>query len=904
MSGLVEEFARGYSFGLDEYQLEACEQVAAGRGVLVAAPTGAGKTVVGEFAVWMALQHGTKCFYTTPIKALSNQKYHDLCALHGEQNVGLLTGDLSIRGESPIVVMTTEVLRNMLYAGSATLVGLEFVVLDEVHYLADKYRGAVWEEVILGLPQAVQIVSLSATVSNAEEFGDWLDEVRDDVATVVSERRPVPLDQHVIVSKEIYPLFVDGKVNNRLVGFYQSESRMLRDDSGRPRGRGGRGRNTAYGSGRYGGGANRRFSERSEERLVPSRAMTVESLRRANLLPAIVFVFSRQGCEGAVRQLLGSRVSLTSPSERQALLEIAERHTLNLSQEDRHAVGWDWFLDALQRGVAPHHAGLLPSFKAIVEEAFTRGLLKVVYATETLALGINMPARTVVIEKLVKYNGETHADLTPGEFTQLTGRAGRRGIDVEGHAVVTWQAGMDPRAVANLASTRTYPLRSSFTPTYNMSVNLLANMGRRRARNLLEQSFAQFQTDRNIVAKARKTNRDRRKIAELWQQSECDLGDFEEFARLREKISTLEAEAARLRKADKRGDIRHDLMSLEAGDIFYISAGKHKGWAVLIEPAPNPKKEPNPMVMTEDRFVTRVGIDDFSGPIRALARMRAPRRFDPRSAIDRKSLAKSFLNKLETLDLSQPRVDNVKRDAELVRQIFELRSELATHPAQNCPDRELHARFAEQAIRLEKENQPESQKMATRSIAQQFDRIVGVLASLGYLDEKDALTDQGRLLQRIYSELDLVITQAIISGVFDELTTPQLAAVLSTLVYESRPGDQLAPPRMPDRPSEAAQAALRNCWREVGIVERDFRVERKPAPNIGFAEVVYQWAEGENLANLLDQTGMPAGDFVRWVRQVIDLAAQIASSTAPLELRESCRDVVKACRRGIIDYQF
>ena len=193
--------------------------------------------------------------------------------------------------------------------------------------------------------------------------------------------------------------------------------------------------------------------------------MTVESLRRANLLPAIVFVFSRQGCEGAVRQLLGSRVSLTSPSERQALLEIAERHTLNLSQEDRHAVGWDWFLDALQRGVAPHHAGLLPSFKAIVEEAFTRGLLKVVYATETLALGINMPARTVVIEKLVKYNGETHADLTPGEFTQLTGRAGRRGIDVEGHAVVTWQAGMDPRAVANLASTRTYPLRSSFAPT-------------------------------------------------------------------------------------------------------------------------------------------------------------------------------------------------------------------------------------------------------------------------------------------------------------------------------------------------------------------------------------------------------------------------------------------------------
>jgi ATP-dependent RNA helicase HelY len=542
---LLAAFADGYGFVFDDYQREACTHIEAGSGVLVAAPTGAGKTIVGEFAVFLALRNGRKCFYTTPIKALSNQKYADLVRRHGAASVGLLTGDTSVNPEASIVVMTTEVLRNMIYARSATLANLGYVVLDEVHYLADRFRGAVWEEVIIGLAESIQLVALSATVSNAEEFGEWLSEVRGEMAVVVSERRPVPLFQHVLVGRALYDLFAEiaptaretpgeGKteVNPALIKIAREESRFVRDDARRPRGRSGRGRRTvSYGSGAYGGAAHRsRYGgagrgPRSVH--VPSRPELVELLDEEALLPAIVFIFSRVGCDAAVRQLLASRIRLTSRVEEQEIAAIIERHVAGLSDDDLQALDYDHFAEALGKGVAAHHAGMLPTFKECVEEAFVRGLIKVVFATETLALGINMPARSVVLEKLVKFDGETHADVTPGEYTQLTGRAGRRGIDVEGHAVVLWQPGLDPRAVAGLASRRTYPLRSSFAPTYNMAVNLVASVGRERARTLLEQSFAQFQSDRSVVGAARTLARNEEAIDGYWAAAGCELGAVE-----------------------------------------------------------------------------------------------------------------------------------------------------------------------------------------------------------------------------------------------------------------------------------------------------------------------------------------------------------------------------------------
>src|SRR4051812_29876379 len=545
---VFHDFALLYDFDLDPFQVQACKELEAGRGVLVAAPTGSGKTLVGEFAVHLALQQGRKCFYTTPIKALSNQKFGDLVKRYGADQVGLLTGDNTINGEAPIVVMTTEVLRNMLYAGSSTLAGLGYVVMDEVHYLADRFRGAVWEEVIIHLPESVALVSLSATVSNAEEFGEWLETVRGETATIVEERRPVPLYQHVMVGKRLLDLFAESDVD-AAAGFVTEGApvnkellRIARDDwaSSRMRDRRSpRGRSQAEGGRGSGGGGGGRQVGNGRRVWIPSRYDVIHRLDREGLLPAIVFIFSRVGCDAAVTQCLNAGVRLTSTEERDEIFAFVEQSCRHLPDEDLHVLGYHDFLEGLTRGVAAHHAGMLPAFKECVEQLYLRGLCKVVFATETLALGINMPARTVVIEKLNKWNGETHADITPGEYTQLTGRAGRRGLDVEGHGVVLWQPGMNPRELAGLASTRTYPLRSSFRPSYNMAVNLVHQFGRERSRELLELSFAQFQADKAVVGLARQLRKAEEALAGYAEAATCDRGDFMEYARTRRQISEL-----------------------------------------------------------------------------------------------------------------------------------------------------------------------------------------------------------------------------------------------------------------------------------------------------------------------------------------------------------------------------
>ena len=895
---LVADFAMDYGFAFDDFQLRACQQLADGGGVLVAAPTGSGKTVVGEFACWLALQRGRKCFYTTPVKALSNQKYHDLVARYGVEQIGLLTGDSSINAEAPVVVMTTEVLRNMIYLGSRTLAGLSHVVLDEVHCLADRFRGAVWEEVILGLAPRVRLVALSATVSNAEEFGAWLAEIRGNVEVILSEHRPVPLYQQVLVGRRLHDLFVAGpatqterlpasaRVNPELIRLAKQESRVLRDDARRTRGR--------------------RVRDRLDRRMVrePGRAGrgrpprhdgAVETLAAAGLLPAIFFIFNRQGCDQAVRQLVGAGLRLTTPIEQNRLLAIADRWAAGLSRQDRAALGWDIFVAALGRGIAAHHAGLLPSFKAIVEEGFALGLIKVVFATETLALGINMPARTVAIEKLVKYNGETHAELTPGEYTQFTGRAGRRGIDTEGHAVVYWQPGLDPRALAGLAARRTYPLRSSFTASYNMAVNLVDRLGRVRARALLEQSFAQYQTDRRVVQAARQVGQ----AEELWGRAHCERGSFRAYAMLRERVNLLESELARLRRHDQRAAISAALLDLRMGDVCWIPAGEHRGWAAVVRPG-NPAR-PEPQVLTAARQLVQLSEQDFDQTVEAVSRVRIPRRFDPHSAAGRRQLGNALQNRIASLSTRPAWPARAGSITELADQIAELHAALRAHPCHGCPERESHVRAAEQAIRLTREHDQIRTRARTQSIAAGFDRICGVLETLGYLNG-DEVTPEGARLARIYNELDLVVTECIREQVLTGLPVPALAAVLSSLVYQARPTDHARPTRMPDRISEAAQSRVRAIWQRIGTVERDHRVSRSPAPDTGFAEAAYDWAAGSALATVLDRTGMPAGDFVRWIRQVIDLATQIARAPGSGALATTCQSLVAAMRRDIADF--
>ncbi|GAA5076068.1 ATP-dependent RNA helicase HelY [Thermocatellispora tengchongensis] len=885
----IRSFRELYDFTLDEFQIDACRALEAGDGVLVAAPTGSGKTVVGEFAVHLALQEGRKCFYTTPIKALSNQKYNDLVKRYGTKHVGLLTGDNSVNGEAPIVVMTTEVLRNMLYAGSGTLAGLGFVVMDEVHYLADRFRGAVWEEVIIHLPESVRLVALSATVSNAEEFGEWLGEVRGDTTVIVDEHRPVPLWQHMMVGNRLYDLFVtddDGdrpRVNPNLL-------RITRDE------------------GRLGNGRGRRGYGRPRGNRPPNRADVIERLDAEGLLPAITFIFSRAGCDAAVTQCLYAGIRLTTERERHEIRQIVDERTAHLPDEDLAVLGYLEWRDCLERGLAAHHAGMLPTFKEVVEELFTQGLVKAVFATETLALGINMPARSVVIEKLDKWNGETHADLTPGEYTQLTGRAGRRGIDVEGHAVVIWQAGMDPISVAGLASTRTYPLRSSFRPSYNMAVNLVGQVGRERTRTLLEASFAQFQADRAVVGLARQLRRSEEALKGYQEAMTCHLGDFTEYAGLRRRLSDRESELARQRGAARRAQAVRSLEALRPGDVIRVPGGRRAGIAIILDPGLNTRghEGPSPLVLTIGKQVKRLSPGDFPVPVEPVERLRIPKNFNSRSPKERANLVATLHAKLGDRDLGKPlrARDHAVEDEE----VNELRRLLRQHPCHGCDEREDHARWAERYYKLLRETEGLRRRVEGRShvIARTFDRVCGVLDELGYLDG-ETVTAQGRRLAKLYTELDLLTAECLRAGLWDELDPAELAACVSSLVFESRAADEARRPKIPAGGVSQALTAMVRLWTDLEAIEERHGLSFIREPDFGFAWAAYRWAKGHTLDSVLSDgvngAELAAGDFVRWTKQLMDLLGQVGDAAPPgSPVRANATKAVDAIRRGVVAY--
>jgi ATP-dependent RNA helicase HelY len=878
-------FRELYDFDFDPFQVAACGALSDGQGVLVAAPTGSGKTVVGEYAVHLALEKGRKCFYTTPIKALSNQKYNDLVRRYGADSVGLLTGDNAVNGDAPVVVMTTEVLRNMIYAGSSALKQLGYVVLDEVHYLADRSRGAVWEEVIIHLPESVRVVALSATVSNAEEFGDWLGQVRGGTEVIVDEHRPIPLWQHMLAGRRLYDLFTDERlreVNPELVRLAHREA--MRQPHGRP----GRG------------------EHRPRRGAPPYRPEIIDRLDAAGLLPAITFIFSRAGCDAAVQQCLAAGLRLTTPDEAQVIEDLAARRTADLPEEDLAILGYhDWVL-ALRRGIAAHHAGLLPVFKEVVEELFTAGLVKAVFATETLALGINMPARTVVLEKLDKWNGEGHVALTPGEYTQLTGRAGRRGIDVEGHAVVLWQPGTDPGAVAGLASTRTYPLNSSFRPSYNMAVNLTGRVGRAKAAALLESSFAQFQADRGVVGLTRRLRRLQDAAADLAKQVNCDRGDFMEYAALRRRLTDAERGVSRGRASAQRAEARRMLGTLQRGDIIRVPSGRRAGLAVVLNPPPagggfSPNRADGPLVLTLGGQLKQLSAVDFPVPAEPVDRMRIPNSFSERSPKHRRDLVSAMRAKVEDTEARPPArrrrsAGGPDEDDERGRgsahsavdadsagapegDIAELRRMIRRHPCHACPDREQHARFAERYFRAKKDADEVEQQVAGRRhvIARTFERVCAVLDELDYLDG-DTVTPAGRRLTRLYSELDLLAAECLRRGLWQGLNPAELAACVSVLTFETRrQTDDAGPARMPKGPVRDVLDEMSRTWGELDQLERRNSLSFLREPDPGFVWAAYRWVRGASLEDVLDSVpGLTPGDFVRSMKQLIDILDQVA----------------------------
>ena len=908
-----EQFAARLPFPLDDFQHEGMHALARGRSVLVAAPTGAGKTVVGEYAVWRALERGAKCFYTTPIKALSNQKHADLCAVYGEHRVGLLTGDRSVRGEAPIVVMTTEVLRNMLYEASPTLDGLEAVVLDEVHYLADRARGAVWEEVIVQLAPEVQLACLSATVSNAEEFGAWLDQVRsaagpersgEGCELVLEESRPVPLRHHYFVNDRIYDTFRAGRkggasrehrerASQALAGVPNPDVVMLERRS--------RQRNRVSNKGRR---------QSPDVRLRwPSRPQVVEELAARSWLPAILFVFSRKGCEDAAEQLHRAGVRLTSGHERDEIAALIDTLLGDLPAGDLEVLDFAGFRARALDGIAAHHAGMVPAFKECVEVLFQRGLLKVVAATETLALGINMPARTVVLERLEKWNGESHVLLTPGEYTQLTGRAGRRGIDRVGHAVVLHQRDLDFRTVAGLVGTRTYPLRSSFEPSYNMAVNLLRRHDLGQAEELLGASFAQFEADLRVSAKSQRLVELDEALAGYARHLECEQGDWAAYWALRRELSRLEKAEARARKDAVEQSLRTGIAALEPGDVLHLPWAGRRGLVAVVGVHLTRKGTPIAQVVTDERALTKVGPRELDRVPEPVERIRLPGRGNPRQQDYRKDVA----GRLRALDPpwtdgngaeAVPEAQHAEvADRGPSEQVTERRAQLRAHPCHRCPDRTDHERWQyradeliDQADRLRAEV-----RRTTGSLVRHLHRILTVLTDLGYVDETPAPTDQGLVLAGVYSEVDLLVAEALRRGVLDDLEPAELAGLAALFLYEPRGGEPTTRAVLPTFALEEATESVLDLAEELRSRERaaGLRSTLKEL-DAGFVAPAYRWAAGADLDAALGSLDITGGDFVRNIKQVADLVGQLRS-VAGTELSSRAAQCVEDLRRGIVE---
>ena len=862
------ELTSQYAFPLDGFQLQAFDALDAGESVLVAAPTGSGKTVVAEYAIEAARRAGRRAFYTAPIKALSNQKYHDLVERYGADSVGLLTGDNTINGDAPVVVMTTEVLRNMIYARSSGLDLLDVVVLDEVHFLQDTYRGPVWEEVIIHLPDAVRLVCLSATVSNAQELAEWISTVRGPTRAIVEERRPVRLENLYLVGDKTHgrlhllPVLVGGRPNQNALRIDSEAARAPR------------------------GGRQRKGTQGRRKLYTPTRLDVIDVLEHDEMLPAIYFIFSRNQCDEAARTALAAGLRLTTGDERDRIRAIVDARLGSMEAADLAVLGYSQFLAQLEAGIAAHHAGMVPPFKEVVEACFTAGLVKVVFATETLAVGLNMPAKCVIIEKLTKFTGDHHAFLSPGEYTQLTGRAGRRGIDDLGNAIVLWSPFVPFDQIAALASSRVFHLNSAFRPTYNMAANLVRSYTSDQAHHLLNLSFAQYQADRDVVKIEARLERRQQHLRDLTAASASPYGDIDEYRRLLERRNELAVGHAP--SIGRDDPITLALLKLKPGDIVYADKGRYAGRVAVLASA-HRKNGIRVSGVTTRRDLIQLDATDFDEAPRAIGHIELPDDFAPNSPEYQREVAR----RLERAE--------VEAHARRRRRAGEIDDALAVHPVESDPDLADRLKAANQAARAAREIDELRQRMRGRSqtISRDFDRVLRILQNWDYVDGW-SLTPAGDILARTFHECDLLIVECLRQGLLDGLEPPVLAALVSVFVYEHRSPD---PPPAPWFPSPVA----RRRWQRIRAVSDELRsvedaaglAEHRP-PDPTFVAIAYAWAAGEGFAEVVADEELSGGDFVRTTKQLIDLLRQLALVAPERDTRRAADQAAQRLFRGVV----
>jgi len=878
-----DEFEKRYTFGLDDFQREATGKLSRGSSVLVAAPTGSGKTVIAEYGLEQAREEGKKFFYTTPLKALSNQKYRDLSRAYPPGDVGLLTGDNSINGDASLVVMTTEVLRNMIYEASPALHDLGVVVLDEVHYMQDPARGAVWEEIVILLDHRVKLVALSATVSNARDLAAWMDSLRGGVEPVLTSERPVKLKNFYFVGRELVPLFANnvGRVIEE-----QLETAKRRPPQRQKSGRG-----------------------RGGVELRPRRTDVIRELEKREMLPAIYFLFSRAACHDSVTYCLREHLSLNTKAEAATIAEYLEEKVAPLEDADLDCLDYASFRTALMAGVAAHHAGALPLFKEAVEELFAAGLIKVVFATETLSLGINMPAKTVVIEALTKWNGEAHRALTPGEYKQLTGRAGRRGIDEVGYSVVLHQKFFNVDQIRSLVTRDPHPVVSRFEVSYNMAANIMAEHNLDETQRLLNLSFAQYSADKRVVTLESRLEAMDEDLKRELAASKCPDADANRFRELEKELAQLQRRLSSMTKDRHSREIKDAVVKLQPGDVFLMGhrgaektlavvrrqRGKKEADGVLVvDAAGRYRRLSETSLKQAPRVVGAVDVSKITSPTRKVRRQ---------VGVKMESLGKNA-GEVTAAGLTP-------EESEIAGAIASLKEELSANRCNECAHRQ---RCMESARRVEKiYKQMESARRERDSgydvVSRRLVDVVHVLNSYGFMEGENT-TEKGALLRRVYNECDLLLVEALVEGILSRLEPRELVAFASWFIYESRESEAEEARRLGRAEEEHLQGGLQDVldWLNgtldsMKTAEGERGLDLLGSPDTGFGEAAFMWAGGAELDEMLVRfPDRSIGDMVRTMKQIIDLMRQLADVSPDPVLTRNLHVAMDAIDRGVVGY--
>jgi len=853
---LFESFRAKYPFALDDFQVEAIRAIQADQSVIVSAPTGSGKTLVAEFAIHAALARGKRIAYTTPLKALSNQKFGDFTRAYGEDTVGILTGDIKVNPHARVVVMTTEILRNALFGSG--LDDLAYIVLDECHYMGDEGRGTVWEEIIVGAPKDVQIVGLSATVANVKEIADWISIVHRPIVPIYHPHRPVPLRYAIAdLAGDIHDIDAVRTGRAEVVG----------DEARGPNDRG-----------------------RWYTRRVVDPTVLIDALEQRGWLPAIYFIFSRAGCERAMQDVLTEGRPLTTREQRREVDEAIAAAVAESPSIGESALSQSVF-QGLRIGVALHHAGILPGLKRLIETLFERGLCKVVFATETMSLGIHMPARAVVLQGLTKRTDRGFRSLSHNELTQMAGRAGRRGIDAEGQCIIALDARDGLEDLLKVVDGAPEPIESRFRLGYGSAALLIGTgLPSELLRKRIESSFGQYQNLRRIRDMEEEVRGLEAALARA-REHEAPCGDLPRIGRYRRARQEVEAH----RQASGRGGRRGERSAVEAepGRLALI---RRKGAPSLA------------MILGVHGIRGHRTLIDALLPHGAVVRLKGglikrvfwatPPLHVPRDARDGRSV-RHLAEHLSTLSVADLIDHERQQGPEAV---------LGAIECHRCPWNSTTA--CDRAWRdVEKLTERLDQRRAAldafkNAYWEEFLRIVEVLEQFGAVRDW-RLEPKGRVVAGLRHDNELFLAETVFRGIFDDCTLAEAAAVCSALLEESRSGEPLISrtflrkrPKL-KRKIEHMATIADTVWQ----AQRARHIGLPLSVHPGFMPAVFRWASGDDdWAGVVEESfGGHEGDLIRAMRRLIDLLRQLAEAEeVPAATARLLAQAARVIDRGIV----